>query len=64
MSQNSKRYGKDIDAMVNRALRYVLSQDVSVVILGLRSEGEVETAAKVGEQYIVLTTGRTRVLQL
>lgn len=48
--------GQNGDAMVNSALRYVLSQDVSVVIPGLKSVTEVETAAKVGKQYKGLTT--------
>lgn len=48
--------GQDNSAMVNNALRYVLSQDVSVVIPGLKSLSEVETAAKAGEQYMGLTS--------
>ncbi len=47
--------GKDNDAMVNSALRYVLSQDVASVIPGLKSTSEVETAARAGEQYRELT---------
>jgi len=43
--------GENTDAMAASALRYVLSQDVSVVIPGLRSIGEVEVAAKTGEEY-------------
>jgi predicted aldo/keto reductase-like oxidoreductase len=41
--------------MVRNALRFVLAQDVSVVAPGFRSIGEVETAAKVGEDYRGLT---------
>jgi predicted aldo/keto reductase-like oxidoreductase len=37
--------------MVKSTLRYVLSQDVSTVVPGLKSVSEVETATKVGEQY-------------
>ncbi len=40
---------------VNSALRYVLSQDVAVTIPGLRSIGEVEVAAKAGQEYKGLT---------
>ncbi len=47
--------GENSDEMVNSALRYVLEQDVSVVIPGLRSVSEIETAAKTGEQYGGLT---------
>ncbi len=43
------------DEMARNALRYVLSQDVSVVIPGLRNEGQVEVAAKTGEEYFGLT---------
>ncbi len=43
--------GESADEQVNSALRYVLSQDVSVVIAGLRSIGEVETAAKAGTEF-------------
>ena len=47
--------GQNSDEMVEGALRYVLSQDVAAVIPGLRSVGEVETAAKAAEQYRGLT---------
>ena len=47
--------GKNTDAMVNNALRYVLSQDIATVIPGLKSIHEVETAAKAAEQYAGLT---------
>lgn len=43
--------GETKDEMVSSALRYVLSQNVSVTIPGLRSIAEVETAAKVGENF-------------
>jgi predicted aldo/keto reductase-like oxidoreductase len=47
--------GQDKISMVRNALRFVLAQDVSVVVPGLRSIGEVEAAAKVGEEYRGLT---------
>jgi predicted aldo/keto reductase-like oxidoreductase len=47
--------GKNSDAMVENALRYVLSQDIATVIPGLKSIYEVETAAKAAEQYTGLT---------
>ena len=47
--------GETAGAQVNSALRYVLSQDVASVIPGLRSAGEVETAAQTGNQYNGLT---------
>ena len=47
--------GEDNRAMVGSALRYVLAQDVSVVVPGLKTIGEVEIAAKVGEEYKGLT---------
>jgi predicted aldo/keto reductase-like oxidoreductase len=48
--------GQDTGSMVRSALRYVLSQDVSVVVTGFKSVEEVETAAKVGEEYSGLTS--------
>ena len=42
-------------SMVRNALRFVLAQDVSVVVPGLRSIEEVEETAKVGEKYRALT---------
>jgi uncharacterized protein len=48
--------GKSIDAKVNNALRYVLSQDVASVIPGLKSVGEVETAVKAAERLSGLTS--------
>ncbi len=47
--------GNSPDEQVNSLLRFVLSQDISAVIPGLRSIGEVETAAKAGVEYKVLT---------
>ena len=47
--------GETADEQVTSALRYVLSQDVSVVIPGLRTISEVETAVKAGQQYKGLT---------
>ena len=48
--------GQDKTSMVRSALRFVLAQDVSVVVTGLKSIEEVETAAKVGENYKALTS--------
>ena len=48
--------GKNIDSMVDNALRYVLSQDIATVIPGLKTIQEVETAVKAAEQYTGLTT--------
>jgi len=48
--------GETADEQVNSALRYVMSQDVSVVIAGLRSIGEVETATKAGVEFRGLTS--------
>jgi predicted aldo/keto reductase-like oxidoreductase len=47
--------GENKDEMVSSAIRYVLSQDISVTIPGLRSISEVENAASVGESYRCLT---------
>ncbi len=47
--------GQDKNAMATTALRYILAQDISVVIPGLRSIAEVETAAKTGNEYTELT---------
>ncbi|MDH5266319.1 MAG: aldo/keto reductase [Candidatus Bathyarchaeota archaeon] len=47
--------GQDKISMVGNALRFVLAQDVSVVVPGLRSIEEVEVAAEVGEEYKGLT---------
>jgi uncharacterized protein len=47
--------GEDSVVQVQSALRYVLGQDVAVVIPGLRSLHEVDVAAQTGEQYNGLT---------
>ncbi len=47
--------GETADEMACSALRFVLSQDISVVVPGLRSISEVEVAAKTGEEYDGLT---------
>ncbi len=47
--------GQDSRSMVGSALRYVLAQDVSVVVPGLRSVDEVHIAAGAGEEYSGLT---------
>jgi predicted aldo/keto reductase-like oxidoreductase len=47
--------GESNEKRVNSALRYVLSQDVSAVIPGLRSNSEVEIAAQTGQAYKELT---------
>jgi uncharacterized protein len=47
--------GETKDTMAANALRYVLSQDVSAVIPGLRSIGEVEAAAEAGKNFNGLT---------
>jgi uncharacterized protein len=48
--------GQDNETMASNALRYVLSQDISTVIPGLKTINEVETAAKTGEKYRGLTS--------
>lgn len=47
--------GEDTGSMVRNALRFVLAQDVSVVVTGFKTVEEVEIAAKVGEEYRGLT---------
>ncbi len=47
--------GKTPGGQVNGLLQYVLSQDVSAVIPGLRSISQVEAAAKAGQNYMGLT---------
>jgi predicted aldo/keto reductase-like oxidoreductase len=47
--------GEDPDSMARSALRFVLSQDISVVIPGMKSVGEVEVAAKTGNEYAGIT---------
>jgi predicted aldo/keto reductase-like oxidoreductase len=48
--------GQDTGSMVSNALRFVLAQDIAVVVTGFKSVEEVETAAKVGEKYRGLTS--------
>jgi len=43
--------GQDINSMVQKALTFVLSQDVCVAVTGFKSIREVEIAAEVGENY-------------
>ncbi len=47
--------GGSADEQVDSLLRYVLSQDISAVIPGLRGIHEVEVAAKAGSEYRGLT---------
>jgi len=47
--------GQDTTSMVHNALKFVLAQDVSVVVTGLKSIEEVEIAAQVGNEYEELT---------
>ena len=47
--------GSDKSSMVRNALRFVLAQDVSVVVPGFKSIEEVDAVAKVGEDYSGLT---------
>lgn len=47
--------GESGDEMARSALRYVLSNDVSVVIPGLSTLNEVEVAANVGKEYTSLS---------
>lgn len=47
--------GQDTRSMVHNALRFVLAQDLSVVVTGFKSVEEVETAAQVGNNYKELT---------
>jgi len=52
--------GQDKNSMAINALRYVMAQDISLVIPGLRSLEEVETAAKAGNEYTRLTQDEKR----
>lgn len=52
--------GQNISSMVSNALKFVLAQDVSVVVTGLKSVEEVETAAKVGAEYRRLTSNERK----
>lgn len=56
--------GQDKDSRVKSALRFILSQDISVVVTGLRSVEEVEIAAKVGHEYNRLTEEEKRRFQV
>ena len=47
--------GKDRNARVHSALRWVLAQDISTVVPGLSTVEEVELAAKVGDEFEALT---------
>lgn len=47
--------GQDTSSMVSSALRFVLAQEVSVIVTGFKSVEEVETAAKIGETWAGLT---------
>jgi predicted aldo/keto reductase-like oxidoreductase len=47
--------GQDKNTMATTALRYVLAQDITATIPGLRSIQEVETAVKTGNNYTGLT---------
>ncbi len=49
--------GENNQERVRKALSYILAQDVSLVVPGLKSIEEVETAAKAGEEYGGLTKG-------
>lgn len=48
--------GQDTASMVESGLRFVLAQDVSVAVTGMKSIAEVETAAQVGNEYDEVTT--------
>jgi len=50
-----KLLGQNTVSMVRSALMFVLANDVSVAVTGLQSIEEVETAAKVGNEYNGLT---------
>ncbi len=48
--------GEETNSMVRNALRFVLAHDVSIVVTGVKSVEEVETASKVGEEYRGITS--------
>jgi predicted aldo/keto reductase-like oxidoreductase len=52
--------GETPEVQVNSALRYVLSQDVSAVIPGLKSISEAATAAQAGKDYKGLTAAEQK----
>ncbi len=51
--------GQDTASMVRSALRFVLAQDVSVVVTGMKSIEEVDAAAQVGNEYTDYTTAES-----
>jgi predicted aldo/keto reductase-like oxidoreductase len=51
--------GQDVASMVRSALRFVLAQDVSVVVTGMKSIEEVDAAAQVGNNYTDYTAAET-----
>lgn len=55
-----KLLGKDITSMAQNALKFVLSQDISTVIPGMRSIKEVEVNAQVGDYFKVLNPDEMR----
>jgi predicted aldo/keto reductase-like oxidoreductase len=56
--------GKDQKTMATSALRYVLSQDITVTIPGMRAVDEVEVAAKAGSEFKSLTKEETTRFQV
>jgi uncharacterized protein len=52
--------GQDTASMVSSALRFVLAQNVSVVVTGMKSIEEVEAAAQVGNNYTDYTTAEKK----
>lgn len=52
-----KLLGKDTASMAQNALRFVLSQDISTVIPGMRSIREVEINSQVGNDFKGLNSG-------
>lgn len=47
--------GSNVTTRVQKALRFILAQDISTVVPGFKSVKEVELAAKVGEEFKKLT---------
>lgn len=47
--------GENIATKVERALHFILAQDVATVVVGFRSIDEVEVATKIGNEYHGLT---------
>jgi predicted aldo/keto reductase-like oxidoreductase len=56
--------GQDNASMVSNALRYVLAQDISVVVTGLKTIEEVCIAAGVGENYKDLTIEQKKLFKI